>query len=79
VNMPDYDTVLDIVRNNYELDKMDLFLRSRRNYLYKIIERSKEQFEQINKERIGYILTHKHAIAEKIEDIKKIESDIVHT
>ena len=78
VNMPSYDAVLEIVKQNYEFEKMDIFLRSRRNYLYKIIERSKEQFEQINKERIDYILTHKHAIAEKIEDIQKTESSIAH-
>lgn len=79
VNMPSYDAVLEIVQNTYELEKMDLFLRSRRNYLYKIIERSKEQFEQINKERIDYIQTQKHALVEKIDRIKKTESSIVHT
>jgi small GTP-binding protein len=76
ISMPSYDTVLEIVRNSYELEKMDAFLRSRRNYLYKSIESSKEQFSCINKERIDYILTHKHAIAEKIEDIKKIALNI---
>jgi hypothetical protein len=79
VNMPSLDTVLEIVENNYELEKMDVFLRSRRNYLYKIIECTKEQFERINRERIDYILTHKHAIAEKIDEIKRIESSIVQT
>lgn len=77
VNMPDYESVLEIVRQNYELEKMDIFLRSRRNYLYKIIESAKEQFEHINKERIDYILTHKYPVEEKMEAIKKVASSIV--
>lgn len=76
VNIPSYESVLEIVRHNYELEKMDTFLRSRRNCLYKIIEDSKEQFEHINKERIEYILTQKYPIEEKIEAIKKVEANI---
>ena len=77
ISMPSYDAVQEIVRSSYELEKMDVFLRSRRNYLYKTIESSKEQFSCINQERIDYILTHKHAVAEKIEAIKTIASNIV--
>ena len=79
INILDYDAVEEIVRHSFELEKMDAFLRSRRNYLYKTIENSKEQYERINKERIDYILTHKHAIVDKIELIKNIESNIVRT
>lgn len=78
VNIPSYETVLEIVQNNYETEKMDLFLRSRRNYLYKIIEHSKDEFERINKERIDYILTHKNTYADKIEKIEKTASSIIY-
>jgi hypothetical protein len=77
VNMPDYETVLEVVRHSYELEKTDQFLRSRRNYLYKTIESAKEKFEVINKEKIDYILTHKHAVSNKIDAIKMIASSIV--
>jgi hypothetical protein len=77
MRMPGYEAVEEIVLHSFELEKMDAFLRSRRNYLYRIIESSKEQFEGINKDRIDYILTHKHIIVDKIECIKNIESNIV--
>ena len=69
INAPSYESILEIVKKNFALDKTEAFLSSRRNYLYKIIESSKAQFEEINADRIDYIVSHKQGVVEKMESI----------
>jgi len=76
LNAPNYEDIVEIVKKNFALDKMDLFLRSRRNYLYKIIENEKVQVEEINADRISYILCNKEQINEKIKDMAKVKEGI---
>jgi uncharacterized protein (UPF0332 family) len=55
---------------------MEIFLLSRRNFLYKTVESSKEQFTQINAQQIEYIISKKEVFLEKIKEIKEIQKSL---
>ncbi|MGB5964347.1 MAG: dynamin family protein [Sulfurimonadaceae bacterium] len=76
INGPSYESILEIVKNNFSFEKTEAFLSSRRNYLYKIIESSKAQFEEINSDRIDYIVSNKQGVIGKIEGIEKVKGSI---
>ena len=73
INAPNLDTVKEIVFKNFSFEKIDIFLNSRRNYLFKIIQKSKAQFEVINQEKLQLIIHEKKEILEKIEMIRTID------
>lgn len=74
--IPSSDSILEIVKNNFNYEKIELFLTSRRNYLYKTIQTAKEQFTKINGEQINYVASQKQVFIEKIESIKEIQNSI---
>ena len=76
VNAPSYASILELVKNNFNFERTEAFLRSRRNYLYKIIESSKAQFTEINRDRIDYIVANKQGVIAKIEGIEKVKGSI---
>ena len=76
ISIPSHESIFEIVKNNFALEKFESFLSSRRNYLYKVVESSKAQFEQINADRIDYIVTKKQHIIEKISSIEDIKNGI---
>jgi len=76
LSIPNSDTILEIVKNSFRFEKIELFLTSRRNSLYKTIETSKAQFTQINKDQIDYVVSHKHGFIEKIQEIKEIQKSL---
>ena len=76
ISIPSKAAILDEVKKDFTFEKIELFLTSRRNYLYKLVEQSKEQFIQINAERIDDVLVQKHLIIEKIEALAVIQQSI---
>ena len=79
VSVPSSEYILETVKNGFKFDKMEIFLTSRRNSLYKIIETSKVQFIQINSEQIDYVVSKKQIYIDKIQEIKKIKELFIYT
>lgn len=75
VGAPSSDEILELVKNNFKFEKMESFLTSRRNYLYKTVETSKERFAQINREKIAYVISKKQIFIDKIDEIKDIKNN----
>lgn len=73
---PREDEILTKLKANFGFEKIEDFLTSKRNYLFKIIKYSKEQYLDINKERIEFVESKKGEYISKIEDLKKIKEEI---
>ncbi len=76
LNIPSSSSILETVKKNFKFEKMEIFLVSRRNYLYKTVETSKEQFSQINAEQIDYVVAKKQVFLDKIKEIKEIQKSL---
>ena len=61
---------------NFGFEKIEDFLTSKRNYLFKIIKYSKEQYLEINKDRILFVKDKKEQFITKIEELEKIKNEI---
>jgi GTP-binding protein EngB required for normal cell division len=73
---PREDEILTKLKANFSFEKIEDFLTSKRNYLFKIIKYSKEQYVQINAQQIEFVTSKKEAYLEKIEDLKNIQKEI---
>ncbi|WP_320035021.1 dynamin family protein [Halarcobacter sp.] len=73
---PREDEILTKLKANFGFEKIEDFLTSKRNYLFKIIQYSKKQYLDINKDRIEFVESKKLEYIKKIEDIKIIKNDI---
>jgi GTP-binding protein EngB required for normal cell division len=73
---PREDEILTKLKANFGFEKIEDFLTSKRNYLYKIIQYSKNQYLDINKNRIEFVESKKEAYIEKIEELELIKSGI---
>jgi GTP-binding protein EngB required for normal cell division len=73
---PREDEILTKLKANFGFEKIEDFLTSKRNYLFKIIKYSKEQYLEINEERIDFVESRKGEYIDKIEDLKKIKDEI---
>lgn len=73
---PREDEILTKLKANFGFEKIEDFLTSKRNYLFKIIKYSKEQYYEINKDRINFIENRKEEYIQKIDDLEKIKEDI---
>ena len=73
---PREDEILTKLKANFGFEKIEDFLTSKRNYLFKIIKYSKEQYLEINEERINFVESRKGEYIDKIEDLKKIKDEI---
>lgn len=76
ISVPSNEAILEEVKKNFSYEKIDTFLNSRRNYLYKIIQTAKEQFLLINKNEIDYVGLKKKHIILTIESIENIQTSI---
>jgi len=73
---PREDEILTKLKANFGFEKIEDFLTSKRNYLFKISQYSKNQYAEINKDRIEFVESKKLEYIEKIKDIENIKKDI---
>jgi len=73
---PREDEILTKLKANFAFEKIEDFLTSRRNYLYKIIKYSKEQYLEINDKSIIFVKNKKENYLLKIKALEKIKDDI---
>ncbi|MFK2824015.1 dynamin family protein [Malaciobacter sp. WC5094] len=76
IQHPREDQILTKLKANFGFEKIEDFLTSKRNYLYKIIKYSKEQYLEINEDRINFVREKENEYHEKIKDLKNIKEDI---
>ncbi len=76
LHIPTLSSILETVKKNFKFEKMETFLVSRRNYLYKTVETSKEQFKEINTEQINYVISKKQLFTDKIKAIQEIQKSL---
>ena len=73
---PREDEILTKLKANFGFEKIEDFLTSKRNYLYKIVKYSKEQYLEINEDRIEFVKSKKGEYLSKIQDLEAIKGDI---
>ncbi len=76
INCPREDEIVAKLKANFGFEKIEDFLTSKRNYLFKIIKYSKEQYLEINKDRILFVKDKKEQFITKIEELEKIKNEI---
>jgi len=76
ISHPREDEIVAKLKANFGFEKIEDFLTSKRNYLFKIIKYSKEQYLDINKDRIEFIKNKKEQYLQKIKDLEKIKEEI---
>ncbi|MCP4970159.1 MAG: ATP-binding protein [Arcobacter sp.] len=73
---PREDEIITKLKANFGFEKIEDFLTSKRNYLFKIIQYSKNQYLDINKDRINFVVMEKEKYIKKIDDLKQIKNNI---
>ncbi len=73
---PREDEILTKLKANFGFEKIEDFLTSKRNYLFKIIKYSKEQYLEINQDRMEFVESKKESYLRKIKDMKAIKDEI---
>ncbi len=73
---PREDELLTKLKANFTFEKIEDFLTSKRNYLFKIIQYSKNQYLKINQGRIAFVESKKEKYINKIQDLNKIKNEI---
>ncbi len=73
---PREDEILTKLKANFGFEKIEDFITSKRNYLFKIIQYSKNQYLEINQDRVDFVNSKKENYNKKIEDLNKIKSEI---
>ncbi len=76
INIPREHEILTKLKANFGFEKIEDFLTSKRNYLYKITQYSKKQYVEINEDRMNFVESKEEIYKEKIEDLKKIKEEI---
>ncbi|QKF74082.1 GTP-binding protein (dynamin domain) [Aliarcobacter faecis] len=76
ISHPREDEIVAKLKANFGFEKIEDFLTSKRNYLFKIIKYSKEQYLDINKDRIEFVKNKKEQYLEKIKDLEKIKEEV---
>lgn len=76
IHHPREDEILTKLKANFGFEKIEDFLTSKRNYLFKIIKYSKEQYLEINQERIEFVESKKSLYLDKINDLEAIKKSI---
>ncbi|MAD42132.1 MAG: ATP-binding protein [Arcobacter sp.] len=76
IQHPREDEILAKLKANFGFDKIEDFLTSRRNYLFKIAKYSKEQYIDINEDRISFVKSKEAEYIQKIKDLEKIKEEI---
>lgn len=73
---PREDEILTKLKTNFGFEKIEDFLTSKRNYLFKIIKYSKEQYLDINKGRVDFVEEKKVIYLDKMKDLESIRDSI---
>ena len=76
VSHPREDEIVAKLKANFGFEKIEDFLTSKRNYLFKIVKYSKEQYLEINEDRINFVKSKKEQYLEKIKDLEAIKEEI---
>lgn len=76
VYLPRQHEIVTKLKSNFAFEKIEDFLTSKRNYLYKIIQYSKNQYLEISKDRIKFVYSKKDKYINKIEDLENIKNEI---
>ena len=76
IQHPREDEIVSKLKANFGFEKIEDFLTSKRNYLFKIVKYSKEQYLEINEDRINFVTSKKEQYLEKIKDLEKIKEEI---
>ena len=76
VQHPREDEILTKLKANFGFEKIEDFLTSKRNYLFKITKYSKEQYLELNEDRINFVSSKKSEYIHKIQDLRIIKEEI---
>ena len=76
IQHPRKEDIFAKLKTNFAFEKIEDFLTSKRNYLFKVVKYSKTQFTEINADRIEFVSSKKGEYLQKIEDLKKIKEAI---
>jgi ribosome biogenesis GTPase A len=76
IQYPREEYIFAKLKTNFAFEKIENFLTSKRNYLYKVVKYSKIQFVEINQDRIKFVQSKKDEYIAKAEDLRKIKEDI---
>ncbi|MBU0924317.1 dynamin family protein [bacterium] len=76
ISHPREDEIVAKLKANFGFEKIEDFLTSKRNYLFKIVKYSKEQYLEINEDRMNFVTLKKEQYLEKIKDLEKIKEEI---
>mgnify|MGYP003588744438 CR=1 FL=1 len=76
IQCPRQEDIMAKLKANFGFEKIEDFLTSRRNYLFKIVQYSKDQYLEINAGRINFINEKGSLYIEKINEIEKIKEEI---
>lgn len=76
ISHPREDEIFAKLKANFGFEKIEDFLTSKRNYLYKIIQYSKKQYLEINEDRIAFVKAKKEEYLEKIGELEKIKEEV---
>ncbi|QKF66027.1 GTP-binding protein (dynamin domain) [Arcobacter venerupis] len=76
ISHPREDEIVGKLKANFAFEKIEDFLTSKRNYLFKIVKYSKEQYLEINEDRINFVKSKKEQYLDKIKDLEKIKEEI---
>ena len=76
IQHPREDQILTKLKANFGFEKIEDFLTSNRNYLYKIVMYSKEQYLEINEDRIKFVKDKESLYHEKISSLEQIKEEI---
>lgn len=76
IQHPREDEIVGKLKANFGFEKIEDFLTSKRNYLFKIVKYSKEQYLEINADRIKFVESKKAQYLEKIKELQAIKEEI---
>ena len=76
IQHPRKEDIFAKLKINFAFEKIEDFLTSKRNYLYKVVKYSKTQYKEINKDRIEFVKSKKEEYISKVDDLKKIKDEI---
>lgn len=76
IQHPREDEILTKLKANFAFEKIEDFLTSKRNYLFKVVKYSKQQYLEINEDRINFVKSKQAQYIKKIEDLEKIKEEI---
>lgn len=76
IQHPREDEILTKLKANFAFEKIEDFLTSKRNYLFKVVKYSKQQYLEINEDRINFVKSREAQYIQKIKDLEKIKEEI---